>query len=389
MNEGERLLDESIHAFAREAWDDCIRICRAALSQPIQSGIAYQLLMRLAASLRFRAPTDVENLVEASHIYVDILGDDQRSADEKTRLHLHLGKVYFDLARMSVSISDNLSLAAYHYEEAIKGNLSDEELRASVASHLGFVLMQSEGRAEDQRIMNLGRAREYLIQARSVYALANEPVEFERLSHALTKVESELGTKAQFSGSRALIGAAEQGELSRVRELVADGVDVNSRDEDGCTALHRAISEGFHPVAAFLIERGADVIARDNAEFTLLHWAVFANDSTLMDLGFVPTVGVDPRDTDGRTPLSWAVSNGWSIAAEWLLDHHANPDAADADGWTPLHHAAANNQVVCVRRLLNAGVNRLVKNTDDEDPLDVAVRLDQSAAVAALRAANN
>jgi ankyrin repeat protein len=58
--------------------------------------------------------------------------------------------------------------------------------------------------------------------------------------------------------------AAEQGDLVRVRELIAEGCPVNAFDDDlALTPLHYAAREGHLDVMRALIEAGADVNAHD------------------------------------------------------------------------------------------------------------------------------
>jgi ankyrin repeat protein len=56
--------------------------------------------------------------------------------------------------------------------------------------------------------------------------------------------------------------AAQDGDLSQIKRLVAEGSDVNAFDSLGKMALHWATKKEHLDVAAFLIERGADVNAR-------------------------------------------------------------------------------------------------------------------------------
>jgi glutaminase len=51
-----------------------------------------------------------------------------------------------------------------------------------------------------------------------------------------------------------LCWAASQGDLDEVRALIASGVDPNTSDYDGRTALHLAASEGHRDVVAYLLD---------------------------------------------------------------------------------------------------------------------------------------
>ena len=72
-----------------------------------------------------------------------------------------------------------------------------------------------------------------------------------------------------------LIDAAKNEDIKNVRELLANGADVDAKDKNGETALHWAACDGRVDVAKILIEKGADVDAKDNHGWTALHEAAF------------------------------------------------------------------------------------------------------------------
>jgi ankyrin repeat protein len=57
--------------------------------------------------------------------------------------------------------------------------------------------------------------------------------------------------------------AAQDGDLTRVKELIAGGHPVNAFDDLALTPLHYAAREGHLKVMKALIDAGADVNARD------------------------------------------------------------------------------------------------------------------------------
>jgi ankyrin repeat protein len=59
--------------------------------------------------------------------------------------------------------------------------------------------------------------------------------------------------------------AAQDGDLSLIKRLLAEGFDINAFDGLGMTPLHWAAKREHLEAAAFLIEAGADVNARDEA----------------------------------------------------------------------------------------------------------------------------
>ena len=58
---------------------------------------------------------------------------------------------------------------------------------------------------------------------------------------------------------RSLCLAARRGDLDALRELLKLGLDEDSEDHDGATALHVAMAEGHADAARFLIMNGASV----------------------------------------------------------------------------------------------------------------------------------
>lgn len=67
-----------------------------------------------------------------------------------------------------------------------------------------------------------------------------------------------------------LIAAAEEGNVAAVRELLANGADVNAKDKNGVTALMCAAWEGNLKVVEILLANGADVNAKDKYGGTVL-----------------------------------------------------------------------------------------------------------------------
>ena len=73
---------------------------------------------------------------------------------------------------------------------------------------------------------------------------------------------------------RALVGAAESGNIEAVKQHIADGADVNAKGKYGWAPLHYASDgEGKKNVVELLIANDADVNAKDNAGTTPLDWA--------------------------------------------------------------------------------------------------------------------
>lgn len=102
--------------------------------------------------------------------------------------------------------------------------------------------------------------------------------------------------------------------------LLARGGDVNmpSRNAQGVTALHAALSSADPGFAMALVAGGADVNARQASGVTPLHETAFNGELELTR--FLLEHGADSsvRDANGRTPADYARERGHPRVAELL-----------------------------------------------------------------------
>ena len=108
--------------------------------------------------------------------------------------------------------------------------------------------------------------------------------------------------------------------------LIAKGVEIDARDNNGCTALHWAISQTKYNLAEYLIEKGADVNA------------IIQNEP-----------GVE-----GASPLHLAAGRGHIHLVSLLLSKGANPIARTKGGQTPADVAALYKHEEVLKVLMSA-----------------------------------
>lgn len=114
------------------------------------------------------------------------------------------------------------------------------------------------------------------------------------------------------SGYTALHYAARNGRLKICKLLLERGANVNARTRCArATSLHRAASQGHEDVVDFLLKSGADADLLDDDGCTALHRAVLADS--------VPTCRLLLSKTNLR------VANNAGLTAMQLAEKQANP----------------------------------------------------------------
>jgi ankyrin repeat protein len=134
--------------------------------------------------------------------------------------------------------------------------------------------------------------------------------------------------------------------------LIADGADVNAKDNFGMTPLHTTVREGRKNVIGLLIANGADINAKSNA---------------------------------GHTPLFLAVAEGRKAIAERLIDKGANVNTKDKYGMTPLHSATHTGRMDMVEFLIAKGADINATSNIGQTPLSMAKARDHEEIVSLLR----
>jgi len=188
-------------------------------------------------------------------------------------------------------------------------------------------------------------------------------------------------------GNTPLHYAVASGNAEIVKLLVDKGTKVEAANDRGATALHRATQNV--EIVKLLIDKGAKVDAADERGETALHWA--ALDGTPEVVGALLAAGgsVVAKDHEGRTPLHAAAEGGNVAAATALLDKQKDAAAiADNFGLTPLHLAARNRAEQVVAMLLDRGATPNVQDKFGFTPLHDATRANAPAIVSQLLAAN-
>jgi uncharacterized protein len=139
----------------------------------------------------------------------------------------------------------------------------------------------------------------------------------------------------------ALMNAVTSNDANKVRELIAQGVNIDEADASGDSPLIMAAYKGYAEIVRLLLEAGADVSVVDpGMQATALHAAAYA----------------------GRTE-----------AAKLLIDYHIDINKqGPKNGYTALHDAIWQNNIDTARVIIDGGANLHLKSHSGQTPLEFA-----------------
>lgn len=188
------------------------------------------------------------------------------------------------------------------------------------------------------------------------------------------------------TSERLLLSAAYMGQLDEIKRLVKQqGVNLDVKDEEGCTPLIHAALEGHLDVVRYLVEAKANLEAKHELK-EHEHWEDQLGDTVLIlaaEIGELNVVqylvkearaNLETRNTEGYTALIVAAEKGRLDVVQCLLEARANLEARTEKGeQTALTRAAVCARLDVVQHLVKEPHPALdTRDANGHTPLTVA-----------------
>lgn len=149
---------------------------------------------------------------------------------------------------------------------------------------------------------------------------------------------------------------ARAGDADAVTTLLDCGVNVDTRDRSGRTALHLASYHGHAALSSLLSSRGASPDARDSMGLTPLMNASFRGEDAIARALLDAGAPIDQSNAVGQTALMFAAAFDRRSTVALLESRGADPRRTDALGLSASHFAQAGRPLETVERFVRAGV---------------------------------
>jgi ankyrin repeat protein len=198
------------------------------------------------------------------------------------------------------------------------------------------------------------------------------------LGLSITAEAQTAPSAAEVSAYVGLHAAAQSGDVSTIRALLAKGADPDTRDPAGRTPAHVAAFASHDAALRTLAMAGADMNAFEDDRYDVLTIAAVADDPAMVSLAL---------ELGNRPDLITSVYDGTALIAAAHLGHHdvvrrliaggAPLDHVNNLGWTALIEAVilgdgGPDHVRTVQVLVEAGADVTIPDRDGVTPLQHA-----------------
>eukprot|EP00438_Fugacium_kawagutii_P019247 Skav234695 [mRNA] locus=scaffold3643:179454:182050:- [translate_table: standard] len=124
--------------------------------------------------------------------------------------------------------------------------------------------------------------------------------------------------------------------LQAVQLLLDAKVNVDEKDENCCTAVHRATQANNIEILRALLDARADIAVEDECRWTALHYASHLGHLKIAEMLLDAKAEAAPKHLTCSSPLALATLENQVRTVELLLKHRADPEARAKGLHSPL-----------------------------------------------------
>jgi ankyrin repeat protein len=144
--------------------------------------------------------------------------------------------------------------------------------------------------------------------------------------------------------NKALLKAAEQGNITTVIKLLSQGANINCKDDNGNTPLMHASMYDYLAMAQLLLERGADSNCTNMWNSSPLIYAAMRNHLAMAQLLSEHNADIYYKGYNGKTALDFAHQYGYAEIAKLLVNE-------------PHRRQSWQQALLLIQRLLTLGLS--------------------------------
>jgi len=156
--------------------------------------------------------------------------------------------------------------------------------------------------------------------------------------------------------TKGLFAAIEECDISRVKEIIRNGVDLNAENDKNIghkTPLMDASENGNITLIKLLLENGAKINAQNKFGMSALLWASAKGQADAVIFLIKKAATINAKNTMGWNALMLAATSGNVKIVKTLLDSGLEINEVDNRGWTPLIIASKEGKIDVVKFLVD------------------------------------
>lgn len=176
-----------------------------------------------------------------------------------------------------------------------------------------------------------------------------------------------------------LINSSRNGDFQKVKQMVAEGGNLNDRDHYGSTPLMVAAGGGHKDIVTFLLQKGADVNSKDKYGFSAIFCSMNNDHVSSVELLIKHGASLDTRANNGSTPLMYAAYKGASKTVDFLLKKGVDVNERTPSGYSALTYSVMYLSSLSTKfepsimiMLIKAGADVSVKDVKGKTILEIA-----------------